>query len=474
MCFHVISHHTSSEHDTRFLSIINPVTGYTVYSPFQEPYTGQRCTYPHIVAPIHPVPVCPWHPGCCRLTENVICHGDPNVCATRVRYHHYVDEEKGEINDLSFLHAYLSWDPSNLLIPAWFFKAGVELGLADMYKNQTLRRLDQLNGAGLYAAERASLEPHLARYSNMLTCAQETLGQFARLWDEKSEQGFLPPRPGKHPDPVQNVYSSAALNLRVGTWAKTDTNAFPWPQLVELWPRFRAGLLRFEDDPAILPLVGSTRMSSNLNTDALFSNLSLDSPYKSPPIDPRIFNPAPVNPLPFTAPPTQPLLSSPPLRYPVQERQFITPTTQPAISQYSSMSSLTTLSSASPSPFSSPPLSSVHSSHPLDTESESEAASTIFVSLSGSSESETTEGAESLGTELDEGQVFAIEALVGHRPPGASRSRVVSYRVRWEGDWPPRQKETWQRERDIAPCHIEEYWKRLSDAGRSPQKRGGR
>ncbi|KAI1453355.1 hypothetical protein F4805DRAFT_478606 [Annulohypoxylon moriforme] len=259
MCFDLHIHNTPREHDTRHLSIINPVTGYTVYSPWQDPYTSPPCDYPHLLEPIPPHQFCPFHPRCCRLERHFICRFRDGTCRTQVKYHHFVDDANDETNDASFLSAYLGYDPSLLLIAAWFFKSGVELALADKSRSQISQLLTELaerdNSQGyniVNSTRRTELESRYAHLTYIISCSREVLGQFATLWDLNTGPGALPPRPGSHPDPECNAPLSRRLKLRTDRWVKRDDSQFSWPQLTQLWPNFEAGLLPIGDDPSVV------------------------------------------------------------------------------------------------------------------------------------------------------------------------------------------------------------------------------
>ncbi|KAI0017963.1 hypothetical protein F4780DRAFT_781815 [Xylariomycetidae sp. FL0641] len=121
MCIHLFLHNTSPEHDTRFLAVLNAITGYTVYSPFQDPYV-KACGAPCFAAApssrglvvvaggdIQPHEHCLWHPACCRLERSAICRQpDPRRCTTWTKYHHYRHHHQHHhhhhAGDTGFLH----------------------------------------------------------------------------------------------------------------------------------------------------------------------------------------------------------------------------------------------------------------------------------------------------------------------------------------------------------------------------------
>ncbi|KAI2466281.1 hypothetical protein F4781DRAFT_357269 [Annulohypoxylon bovei var. microspora] len=429
MCFDLYLHNTSREHDTRHLSIINPVTGYTVYSPWQDPYPCPPCDYPHTFEPVPPPQACPFHPRCCRLERHFVCRFKDGSCQARVKYHHFVDEENGETRDTSFLSAYFGYNPSLLFLAAWFFKAGVELALADRYRSQISQRLAELaereNGQGhdmVDPAERIDLEAQFARFSYTITCSREVLGQFATLWDLNTGPGALPPRPGSDPDPGRNASLSLELGLRVDGWVQRDGSQFPWPMLIQVWPSFQAGRLPIEDDPSVV------RFDPAYATQPLRFSLDPMPRQQTPHI---VFNPS------------VPIISSVPS----------VPVTAEEASNITSSDMFDMPSSAFSPPVSSPPLNELH----LDAVSD----------LIGDENNEEDESEEvELEGESEEGEVEEInthpfEAIVDHRPHRGARKQVQAFKVRWAGDWPPDQKETWHTRSDIEERFIDEYWESL-------------
>ncbi|KAI0106368.1 hypothetical protein F4776DRAFT_646307 [Hypoxylon sp. NC0597] len=417
MCLEVYVHNTSHEHDTRLPSIINPSTGYTVYSPFQEPYPCRPCDYTHVFEPISPQQFCPYHQGCCRLEGKIVCRFEEGTCATRVKYHHFVDKENGEEEDLSFLDAYLGSNPSLLFLAAWFFKAGVELALANICRNKIRERLsekDDDNSDEGDTVQRAGLGVRLAHLSYVIACSNEALAQFAILWNLNSGPGVLPPRPGRHPYPEQNAELSRLLNLKVQGWNQRDVSQYPWPPKVELWEEFKAGSFSFYDDPSIMSWAFVNEIKGFIpNPPSSFLNIKrLLSPPE--PINWEVFNPnTKIAPLDSSAPTG--MLSSP---------------------------------SSALSPLPPPPNSS------------NDIKSSECVSDSDSNNNE-------INDEEDEtDRVYPIEAIVGHRPRKSTLKHVTAFKVRWEGDWEPNQKETWQHKEDIAPQIIKEYWEEVSAKNR--------
>ncbi|OTA56622.1 hypothetical protein K449DRAFT_437830 [Hypoxylon sp. EC38] len=414
MCLEVYIHDTSHEHDTRLPSIINPSTGYTVYSPFQEPYPCRPCDYTHVFEPISPQQFCPYHPGCCRFEGKIVCRFEEGTCATRVKYHHFVDKENGEEEDLSFLDVYLGNNPSLLIVVAWFFKAGVELLLANVCQNKIRERLFRNDGNDSNeedTVKRADLEVQLAHFSYATACSKEALTQFATLWNLNSGPGILPPRPGWHPNPEKNAGLSELLNLKVQGWDQGGASQNLWPPRVELWEEFKTGSLSVYDDPSIM-------------TWKFVNEIQAFIPH----------------------PPSSFLNFKRPLPLPEQISWAVfDPDTQVApLDSSASVKIPSSPSSAfSPSPLPPPP------SSPNDIKSSD------YATDSNSGSSEISDDDE----ETD--RVYPIEAIVDHYPRNSAFIHVTAFKVRWEGDWEPSQKETWQRKRDIAPQTIKEYWEEV-------------
>ncbi|KAI0880003.1 uncharacterized protein GGS22DRAFT_198418 [Annulohypoxylon maeteangense] len=280
MCFDLYVHNTVREHDTRHLSIINPVTGYTVYSPWQDPQMSPPCDYPHILDPIPPRESCPFHPRCCRLQRHFVCRFRDGSCQTQVKYHHFVEETNDETKDTSFLSAYFGYNPSLLLIAAWLFKSGVELAIADKHRSQISQLLAEMaesdNSQGCKAidsVQQAKLEARYARLTYIITCSREVIGQFATLWDLNTGPGALPPRPGSHPNPESNEPLSRRLNLRTDRWVKVDDGKFSWPRLIQLWPNFEAGFLPIGDNPSVV--LWNEMGGSRRDFDPIYNTISL-------------------------------------------------------------------------------------------------------------------------------------------------------------------------------------------------------
>ncbi|KAI1134602.1 hypothetical protein F5Y05DRAFT_421981 [Hypoxylon sp. FL0543] len=417
MCLEVYIHTTCREHDTRRPSVVNPATGYTVYSPFQEPSPNPRCEYPHVYELIPPDLHCPYHPGCCKLEGKVVCQFEGDTCRTRVKYHHFVDKENGETDDLSFLDAYLCINPSLVFIAAWFFKAGVQLAEADLRRNKLLDRLSSVDGDN-NKNQRQKLERRLAHLSSAVALSRESVGQFAVIWDLNTGPKALPPRPGWHPDPEQNAGLSNDLRLKVQGWRRRDADEIEWPRLVNLREGFRAGLLPIYDDPSIVCWGFRTKDQA---ASSFPSSTYISAPAEQ--VDCVHFN------------------TGTPIVY-------LEPKTPEAASYASSY--------VLPSPSPRPDIFKHDSDHE-----------------SNHSASDADESSEQ---EEDSNKLYPIEAIVGHGPPSApSLKRLKMLKVRWSGDWPPDQKETWQMKDDIPPDIVANYWQQVKakkrETSHTPKRR---
>ncbi|KAI0116749.1 hypothetical protein F4814DRAFT_413878 [Daldinia grandis] len=278
MCLEIYVHNTTPEHDTRLLSILNPVTGYTVYSPWQEPYSSM-CIYPHITEKIDINQHCPWHRGCCRLEHHTRCQ--LGNCNMWTKYHHFVDEENGESKDLSFLDAYTGHNPIHPFIAGWLFKSGAELE----HSNFTLSAPPTIIEERSYAAGLARAEWWRTRIHDAGTSGKEHLAQFAILWDRNTGPGALPLRPGSQADPMLNDCVSSLLGLRVAKSEQfLDAGPILWPHYIQLWDKYRDGILPVRDDPFTIPWIagGNTAVSDpgsmfSAVPDSVGDNVGLDT-----------------------------------------------------------------------------------------------------------------------------------------------------------------------------------------------------
>ncbi|KAI0843847.1 hypothetical protein F5Y00DRAFT_267164 [Daldinia vernicosa] len=456
MCLEIYVHCTTPEHDTRRQSIINPITGYTVYSPWQEP-DSKICDYPHIAEQIDMNQYCPWHPGCCRLERHHWCWSDN--CSIWTKYHHFVDEENGETKDISFLNIYRGHNPTHLYIAGWLFKAGAELWFS---YHHLINLPISIEGSSSYAAGLANAEWLRTRLHEIAIKAKDCLAQFAILYDLNSGPGALPPRPGAEADPRRNEYVSKFLGLRVADsrWS-LDTSTVSWPHNTPLWDKFCAGILPMDDDPYVVPwIAGASRVGSD--PDAVFSTaLNLNGallPKQNPPE--MIYNPGmpyiyPMSPSHVVPPEKQleALLDDNPTD------TFFTPPSTPTPSTPTPSTS-TLLKPTFPT--NTLPMDTLLSPYspkrPTTTPVSPPTTPTPEANISTSPIPDSAE----VEVELDEeDNVHDVEALVGHHPPHAARPAVKWYKVRWEGDW-ENDKETWERVADISTQLVDAYWEKLN------------
>ncbi|KAI5856159.1 hypothetical protein GGS23DRAFT_601268 [Durotheca rogersii] len=500
MCLRLTVHHTSRRHDTRFLSIINPVTGYTVHSPWQEPYqTLQVCDYPCVVEKIPVEEHCLWHGHCCRLHTTYLCQQDVGICAVWVKYHHFVfdedeyhddehhdehhDEHDRKIpNDLPFLGAYLRYGACLQLVP-WLFKAGVELCLADTYRAQISRELaGAILDRGADAAEkRMLLESRLRHFEIVMAYARDCLGQFARLWDAETARRALPPRPGAAADPEQSAVVSELMRLDVESWAQRDVGVVPWPDYIKIWPEFRKRPfpVATDGDPSlacwtcvlVYQKLGPMPTQREIPTLSFDPNLPLLSSTSS--LDSTVSG--------LSSPDATALslLSPSPFRPAAPKPRWIeriTPSSTHSASASPSSSATSTIHVFSALPQSKDQEgygdeSDYDGDEENDTDPSSSTGSrsdrssrrgTSSDNVANSNSDEETRGEEEnqgLPQELPEVE-YAIESLVGHRPSGAGRSRAVAYLVRWAGEWSHGERQMWVHRRDIAPQFIDDYWRK--------------
>lgn len=415
----------------------------------------------------------------------------------RARYHHFVDESEGDIKDLSFLGEYLGTHPTLLLIAGWLFKLGVEVRLMNLLQERANRRLNPLTvsvGDVLSPDESAYLRSQVAFYSATVTTALSCLRQFAALWDLNSGAAaphLLPPRPGNQPVPEANDALSRALQLRVGAWAGPDTANPPWPGSdAEIDPAYADGRFpRNLAEPWTLARVfgtGQVRESAVLAPSTL---------YHAPRLPRWIGRITP----------------SPPVSGGEGEGEG-----EGADSSFSELSVLNgelegmgmDEFSASDRPYGE---GYGYSSSPDEVTSGEVDAADGYVSSPGheyveyysdeydddddgvsetgsghsdednnnniSSRSDGSHGyyyepaaSPSPSPPPESVDEYPIEDLIDHYPHGP-RSRVTSYRVRWAGDWPAREKESWQRRRNIAPSIIAAYWDKESTKEKEQRRR---
>ncbi|KAI0601205.1 hypothetical protein F4775DRAFT_607349 [Biscogniauxia sp. FL1348] len=504
MCISLYIHNTSLRHDTRFLSVLNPVTGYTVYSPFQDPCVKPspcECPIPH-TQPGHPHPdipapheVCLWHAPCCRLEIIKICHrtnnrhvaGDDRAsCQTWTKYHHFCETPQGR-NDRGFLREYflLSRPHDDAFLPfvAHFFKAGVELALANRYHAQAARRLRDADVLlGLPVPEKQALMQQAVYFDRVSRCAVEVLAQFALLWDARSAGAGWPARPGRARYPALNA-ATDKLTLRPANWARDDVAPVAWPGGETPWESLE-GMLSFPgDDPA------AVAWCYNPDGSAPVGHMGWGERFKGEMLDPALLAGA-GNDVPKVLAGTEMFTGADDFALdPEFDFDFNFDfnlgvglgITAPAAQwdwgldegmQNVGMGEGMDIDMAMDVDIDIPPVSwdAVAVESDLAATREVEEEEDISSSLSLSSPSSSTPSLLSVSSSEDESEQsdesddneeeeeYPVERLVDHRPKRGPRAGVKYYRVRWQGNWPAHEKETWQRRGDIAPQLIREYW----------------
>ncbi|RYP89818.1 hypothetical protein DL770_004029 [Monosporascus sp. CRB-9-2] len=238
MCVTVHLHHTSYAHESRFLSVINVATGYTVFSPFQEPFyrsCPRPCSRPYDEVP--PRNRCRWHRGCCwlettslRCREYLAASERNQLPGRRTTQQQKQQIRRGECpRPVTCLHLYegedrrlpegyldylLACDPLFLCLQNLLFGTGAELVLACAHRRVAALRRLELFLAGFavdtpppptYADADAdeALGRDAARAEGVAGLAAAFLVELARFWDGEKR---LPPRPGREEgDPALNL-----------------------------------------------------------------------------------------------------------------------------------------------------------------------------------------------------------------------------------------------------------------------------
>ncbi|KAI0454179.1 hypothetical protein F5B21DRAFT_259876 [Xylaria acuta] len=255
MCIRVCIHRTSAVHDKRFSAVLNPATGYTVLSPFQDP-SSDCCKSPCIDIPsMSSQTCCPWHAGCCKFDEYTLPCSGPQSCNMSVNYHHFLSKEAPSFS-VGVLRVYMV-DPTFLSHAVRFFKAGVELNLALAKLPELQSSLDRLRGLGLSdsstAVNKASIASRWYHYQHIKLASAAFLAQLAIYWDMKTENGRWPQRPGREVCPEMNPVNDSDAYLKVVTVGKMDFDARgEWPHIFKQWPNFIESLSD-DSDPSLLP-----------------------------------------------------------------------------------------------------------------------------------------------------------------------------------------------------------------------------
>ncbi|KAI0441607.1 hypothetical protein F4803DRAFT_412139 [Xylaria telfairii] len=259
MCIRVCIHRTSAEHDKRFCAVLNPATGYTVLSPFQDP-DSSSCKSPCINRPERSP--CPWHAGCCSFDEYHLC-SEPQSCNMSVNYHHFLSVETPSFS-VGVLRAYIV-DPSFLSHVVRFFKVGVELNLALAKLPELRSELDRLH-SGLSdsntAANKANIASRWYHYQHIKLSAAAFLAQLAIHWDRKSTTGLWPLRPGRESIPEMNICNDTDAHLKIISCGKTDNDPRgEWPHIFKQSPNFIESLPP-DTSPNLVPWVHNSKSGS--------------------------------------------------------------------------------------------------------------------------------------------------------------------------------------------------------------------
>ena len=271
MCVDIYLHNTSYAHESRWVSLINPGTGWAVYSPFQEPYR-RCCATPCLKEPVPAQKQCPWHGGCCvldRLFRRCAFYDRASnfvPCSRPLTVLHFYQGEGtgagGEVARIpaSYVEYLLICDPLFLSLQNQLFNAGAELILARTCYASAARRFEELRfidglltppvspAVGRRATvspETAAVRQELTRCDQMVRAADAYVTELARYWDHKSATGGKPgsptskdftPRPGREPEPLNNLMHFEDTMFRVFSYGLRDKAPIPFPNNVPLRP----------------------------------------------------------------------------------------------------------------------------------------------------------------------------------------------------------------------------------------------
>ncbi|KAI0129916.1 hypothetical protein BJ170DRAFT_292295 [Xylariales sp. AK1849] len=234
MCFHLYVHYTSEEHDSRPLSLLNPVTAYVARNPYSE-RKYEPCRYLCITEDIDPVYYCSWHKACCRLlVDEYRCASPvPEQCPNRTPYHHYETFEAEDQCRDEFEH-FVNESPWFVALRNDVFRVGEELWLIQQEIEKKESRLHTQAGDREKSLNaRRELVNVEARFDIMALY----LGQLARIWDLNHEKGLSSPRPGRHADPDLAGYETEDMFLKVHGSAVPDDGRMKWPKWVAITDR---------------------------------------------------------------------------------------------------------------------------------------------------------------------------------------------------------------------------------------------
>ncbi|KAI0544756.1 hypothetical protein F4679DRAFT_563682 [Xylaria curta] len=243
MCIRVCIHRTTAAHDKRFHAVLNPATGYTVLSPFQDPIISSCESSPCIeIKSPQTSHYCPWHAGCCNFDKYDLSCNAPQKCTSKINYHHFLRKEAPNFSVAS-LRPY-TIDPVFPSLIARFFKAGVELNLALTKLPELKASLDKLPIlSNDVAVEKAKIASRWYHYQHIKLLSMAFMAQMAIYWDAKVDQKLWPPRPGREVFPELNCFNESDAYLQVVSMGKMDFDPRgEWPHIFTQWPNFGESL----------------------------------------------------------------------------------------------------------------------------------------------------------------------------------------------------------------------------------------
>ena len=286
MCVDLYLHNTSYAHESRWVSLINPGTGWAVYSPFQEPYR-RCCATPCLRGTVPAQKQCAWHGGCCMLdrvfrrcafydrASNIV------PCSRPLTVLHFYQGEGtgpgGEVARIpgSYVEQLLTCDPLFLSLQNQLFNAGAELVLARTCQARAARLFEDLCSIDALfpppmpraggrrpteGPETAAARQELTRSSQMVNFAIAYISELARFWDHKTATAGKPfndftPRPGREREPLENFLHCEDTMFRVFSWGVRDAAPIPFPNTVPLRPgdEFERAVRAHSDDSHIIP-----------------------------------------------------------------------------------------------------------------------------------------------------------------------------------------------------------------------------
>lgn len=478
-------HNTTEHHESRWVSVINPATGYAVRSPFQHPFY-KTCEIPCIQDPILPSQRCEFHQSCCRLDHQRIPYFDVgNGARPIICLHLYADEfEKLPAGFLDYLQ---SCNPLFVDTLTLLFLTGIELSLSTLFQQQLKTILANPSLNTLSPIDRDYMEMRAGCFGQYANKIEEFLGQLARFYDINNETGTFLPRPGREPQPELNILGPHFSFLKVASWLGPDTSTIPWPTSVMCWPDIGDLIRRYSNGCSFVPWASGMPITAGNTLISVEHLVPLPTAATSqnPPTIPSASE-TNINPSRVDDWPTQVTVNDTPHKNdvvdPAHEIDALEITTAqastlPRIEPNSDIemdddnnisdSSLDAEFEYDPDFESSvePQATSTHS----DESSHEGSYEGSHESNHESSDDSSEESSENSSDNSDGEETYAIEALVSHRPPIPDRSKAQSYKVRWAGSWPKSQKETWEPAVNIAVDSVDRYW---ADLESGEQRRG--